>query len=460
MIMASTKNSSEMRLALCCVFLILIAIMTSSCAHTKPKTVIELKPKQIPLYNAKIYEAPGIDWRKNYRFTLELRELGHSDTVSNQILERYLSSQIEECMLRKGFRKDDQSYTSKVRLFFGVKEDPNVDVKFAYGAGSSNYSTGFRTTYPFTDGSWDFAEVAHGEWHELSVNERIPVYRNQISIEILDSTGNVQLWRGDIECPTLNDDIRWISNSLIRELIWNLPALDYPAIPVPEVKPEEFEPFWNNVVVGPEFYSPGQRDPLIFDYGFYETARSLRYKWHGEKVNVEAQKAAMSEFEKTQACKEAKRAYRKSHIDVSFEESKEYKNAFSEFVFGVWNQRETTIALAGLERYGCAIADLMLTAPWSIPMGDDRMVMAGRYYVGEDPGPVILLIEAKLLPYAYRDTGQVRYDYERYFITQIRVIPDEEYAPLWKKSFDYRERVFGRKIDPIPEEPTPAVRSS
>ncbi len=86
-------------------------------------------------------------------------------------------------------------------------------------------------------------------------------------------------------------------------------------------------------------------------------------------------------------------------------------------------------------------------------------MIAGRYFVGEDSEPVFVTIEAKPMTFGILETSTVNYEYTKYFISKIDVISGDDFRLLWQKSRDYRETVFGRAIDFVPEEPT-SVRSS
>ncbi len=215
--------------------LFVAVICVLSCAP--PKKVVEFKPQPIPPLNAKIYESPGIDWRANKALNLELRETGKSDTASNQILERYLLRQIRDCFNRKGYEFDSSNYSATVRVYFGVKEEKIVSTNtLAYGISGGLSSGVYFENYRLGSSTWQTAGLAVTAWSTRSIQETIPIYDGEITVEIFDRAGTTQLWRGDIRAPLSSDDIRIASNQMIREVLWYLPALDYPAVSVPSVR--------------------------------------------------------------------------------------------------------------------------------------------------------------------------------------------------------------------------------
>ena len=100
------------------------------------KSTVSIPPQPIPPLDTKIYAAPGIDWSQLSNFALDLQEIGTPEESRNQILEKYLFTQIVQCLERKGYHQQEEDYNTRVRLYFGVKEEKiaEIETMLAYGA--------------------------------------------------------------------------------------------------------------------------------------------------------------------------------------------------------------------------------------------------------------------------------------------------------------------------------------
>lgn len=449
--------------------LILVALMFGACASTKPTVEVppqpvpqvEVLPQPIPPLDCKVYPLPGVDWAKNKVFSLDLQQVGKPETSRNQVLEKDLFCQITECLFRKGYVLDSTAATVRVRLYFGVKEEKTqTTTSLAYGLTQQIGYGQYSPLYALSTGAWTSSLAATG-WTARTVTESTPVYTGEISIEVFDFAGKTQLWRGDVKAPLTNDDIRLASNWMIRELLWRFPALDYPAVPVPEVKGEDFERFWAAMIEGREFCSPGQPYPLTFNIGKYRLkspSDSMGHKTAYSSVpNAVEWKAIKQEFAKTGIYAELK--VRHDGTLKAFEQTEDYLKALQAYARQRQDATKTEDIGRGFARAGAAIADLLETAPWSVKTKEGTILIAGRYFVGQDAQPTIVLIEASPLRAEILKTPAADYEYRKYFITKIQATTPQDYGNKWREAAEFRDMALG-KIDFVAPEPTPALRRS
>ncbi|MCX6601739.1 MAG: DUF4136 domain-containing protein [bacterium] len=406
--------------------------------------------KPMPELPTKVYSADDYDWAGKNRYKLELRETGRTDTVTNQILEKYLANQIVKCLCRKGWVRVEDNSDVTVRVFFGVGERSETSSStLVYG--SSVASSSYLTGYGLIGGlMWNASQLAATSRFWSKTDRTIIYYEGSITVEFTESGSNKQIWRGDARMRLGNDDVRLASGLMIRELLWQLPSYDYPPVQVPVLREEDFEGFWRSWVVGREFSGPGQRYPITFDYAYYEAPRTLRRKRAGEPRKEDVLREARAEFRETQAYGDAKRR----HTGASyFDGSEEFWTAFEKWVMKVWNPREATAGLLLLARAGVASADLLMHTPWSIKNDDESIVVAGRYFIGEDTTETLVAIWAKPFDTSPLEGVSVRYDYQRYYITRIELIQAGDFKEKWRAAADQRRMAFGRTIDFVPPEP-------
>lgn len=438
------------------------AIITISCVPPKRETMIA--PAPIPPLHAKIYEASNIDWKANRKFFLELREIGKPDTASNQILERYLLQQAEDIFLRKGYVLNEFESDFTVRLFFGTrKAQINRSTELTYGYARHTAGT-FLTQYSSESGVvWRAAQLAATAWATISQQGESSFHIGQITVEIFGSGSGTQLWRGDIEAELAIDDIRLRSNEMLREVLWHLPAVGYSAVRVPEMSNDEAESFWDGWILNREFYAPGQRYPICLDYAHYDNPLAIRSVVSREKNKEKALSAAKEEFEQTETYKRI-RTRNPQPITAFYgmpdEESPAYRREFAKFIDNIWNPRQVQPELRPLFRHSFAVADLLMTAPWSVRDESGTIVIAGRYLIDNDVEPTIIAIRASLQSAEILETNSNRYLYQKHFISKIETITSEEYGLLWRTSIAQRQRAFGRRIDLIPDEPMPTNHSN
>jgi len=424
----------------------LIVCLVMSCAA--PKQVVKVLVEPLPGLATKVYSADDYDWVGKNRYRLELRETGRTDTVSNQILEKYLANQIVKCLSRKGWVRVQDGSDVTARVFFGVKEkSETVSSTLVYG--SSVASSSYLTGYGLIGGLiWNASQLAATAWSVSKTDRAVTFYEGSISIEFTESASNKQIWRGDARLRLGNDDIRLASGLMIRELLWQLPSYDYPPVRVPALKEEEFDSFWRSWVVGREFSGPGQRFPITFDYAYYDAPRTLRHKHEGEQLKHDAVSEAQAEFERTDAFRRLK--LRGIWYPM---ENPTYVAAFEKWVMEVWNPREARAGLLPVAPVGVAAADLLMHAPWSVKNSDESIVLAGRYLIGEDTTETLVAIWAKPFVTSYLDGLSVRYAYQRYYITRIALVRAEDFRQNWHKAAEQRQMALGRKFDFVSPEP-------
>jgi hypothetical protein len=370
-----------------------------------------------------------VDWSKLSKFTLDLQEVGAPEESRNQILEKYLLRQITECLKRKGYHLREQDSDIRVRLYFEVKEEKVYETatQLAYGVVGTYRATLFVTDYGLASGIWKTATVAPTGWLTRAKADKI--YEGSISVEVFDSGGRQQLWRGDVRAPLINDDIRVFSNQMIRELLWYFPAIDYPAIPVPEMRPGELDLFWRDLVSGHEFYSPGQRHTLSFMDSSLDTA----------SVNLEE---ARVEFATTKAYERVKATVPRYQ---KLEESRAYKQAFEEWL-GPHPSARVSLRRSELRthfREFAAIYDLLITAPWSLKSEGGTIFLAGRYFIGSDETPTIIGIEAEPRTYKIISTESSDFMYKKYVVTNITTLGPSDYETKWERIREYRKMAVG-----------------
>ena len=431
--------SSKRNILLICTLSILWNVV--SCATKK---IVSIPPKQIPPLDAKIYAAPGIDWSQLSKFTLDLQEIGTPEESRNQILEKYLLDQVVQCLERKGYHYRENNSDIRIRLYFKVEEDKVNETVLAYSTTTSYSSNWFLTQYNLASGLLRTATLASTEWRVR--NEKETIFEGEISVEVFDKEGKMQLWRGDVRAPLANDDIRVASNWMIRELLWNFPALDYPPVNVPEVNFEEADAFWNSSISDREFYSPGQRYPVSFKL------TSLR---DTSMISLNEAKIAFRKTKTYELVKQKIPGYEK------VEASRSYKRAFQKYLNDVveeYNiQMQKMIIFKKRFREFAAINDLLLTAPWSLKREDGTILFAGRYFIGEDNAPTFVSIEADPQVTKILSTALGEYKYQKYYISRINIFSKSDYEKYWERSRSHREMALG-SIDFLPELPTPAIK--
>jgi hypothetical protein len=397
----------------------------------------------MPRFPVKIYPLSGVDWSELSKFTLDLQEVGTPEKSRNQILEKYLFTQITDCLKRKGYHLQDEDFDARIRLYFEVKEEREYApaTQVAYGVVGTYQSSLFLTSYGLTSGILRTATLAPTAWLTYTTTDII--YKASISIEVFDREGETQLWRGDIQAPLLNDDIRVCSNWMIRELLWHFPAIDYPPVPMKELRPDELDEFWRVFVSRREFLSPGQRYALSFLDSSLDTA----------SVNLEE---ARVEFATTKAYERVKATVPRYQ---KLEESRAYKEAFEEWL-GPHPSARVSLRRSEMRthfREFAAIYDLLTTAPWSLKSEDGTISLAGRYFIGSDEEPTIIGIEAEPGTFRIHSTPTVDFLYKKYYLTRIYTIPVSDYETKWERIREYRKMAVG-PIDFVAEKPTPAVR--
>ncbi|MFH1011577.1 MAG: hypothetical protein V1784_10135 [bacterium] len=383
-----------------------------------------------------------MDWSKLSKFTLDLQETGTAEKARNQILEKYLFTQIAQCLERKGYHLREEGFDIRVRLYFEVKEEKEyvTATQVAYGVVGTYRSALFLTNYGLASGIWKTTTLAPTAWLGVAKTEKI--YAGSISIEVFDKEGQTQLWRGDVRASLINDDIRICSNYVIRELLWYFPAIDYPAIPVPEVHPDELDQFWDDFFSGREFFSPGQRHTLSFLDTSLKTA----------SMTLEEAKV---EFAKTKTYEHLKATVPRYQ---KVEESRAYQEAFQKYI--AIPSEKVSLRRSELRKHFrefAAIYDLLTTAPWSLKNDNGTIFFAGRYFIGSDEEPTTIGIEAELRAYKIISTGTSDFICKKYCVTKIAVQVPSDFEMEWERNNEHRRMAVGA-IDFVPEKPTPAVR--
>lgn len=420
------------------------------CATTRKLEMIQ--PQPVPPLDVKVYESPGVDWSACKYYKLELREKGRTDTLSNQILERYLLRQIEDCLHRKGYVVDESSDQINVRVFFGISEKERSVSELRYGFAGGLVSCLWMTQYPLEQGIWYAAQTAAAAWLQRK-ETTARHYEASISVEIFDRKGENQFWRGDVALQLVNNDIRLGSNLMIRELLWHLPTLDYPAICVPEVSESEFSRLWNNYISEREFYSPGQVYPIRFEYAYFQTPLTLKILSTGQTPNRDALSQAETAFKKTAEYKSWRQ--KKNRIFAPIDDAEEtYGARFLRFVFEDWNPSQAQFYLRHMYRFGAAMADLVMTAPIAIHANDGSIMLAGRYYIGEDSEPTIIAAKAEPLNEAVTFVKELEFVYQQHYITAFEIMSDDSYQRFWVEGSASRAKTFGRQIDRVSPEPS------
>ncbi|MBI5058550.1 DUF4136 domain-containing protein [candidate division KSB1 bacterium] len=401
----------------------------------------------------KVYRAPDVDWSNSSQFSLELQEVGKPETSRNQILEEYLLLQVTECLQRIGYREESAKPAVKIRLYFGVKEE-KIETNLTYGFSLTERAGVFNTRYPLAAGIWSTASIAATSWMVRSTTETTPVYVGEISVEVFDLSGTRQLWRGDVRANLSTDDIRTASNWMIRELLWRFPALDYPAVHVLELQPEEFNLFWNQRIKGREFYSPGQRLPVTLDFaGWKDTGDDGDSSFGYIQKEIDESNAAFEETAEGRRILKVERAkdpLTGAHSMVGTEARQEYRREVYDFpaAFEEWVRRNA--------RNMVAVTDLLQTAPWSAK-DSNGVVFAGRYFVGKDETCTTIAIKAVPITFRSLSKATTIYDYKKYYITTIWVMKPDDFRRKWKEVIDQREMAFGQ-MDHVPSEPSLAIR--
>jgi hypothetical protein len=426
----------------------LAVCLVMSCAA--PKQVVKVPVEPLPGLATKVYSADDYDWAGKNCYTLELRETGRTDTVSNQILEKYLANQVVKCLCRKGWVRVEDSSHVIARVFFGVREKSETSSStLVYG--SSLASSSYLTGYGLVGGLiWNASQLAATVWSVSKTDRQVTFYEGSISIEFAERGSNKQIWRGDARLRLGNDDIRLASGLMIRELLWQLPSYDYPPVRVPALSEEEFEGFWRSWVVDREFYAPGRQFPMTVDYGHAEAPRTLRQGASRDSTAPDVLREAVIEFTHSDAYK---RARGRSNQWSEFDRSADFWRAFDAWGVEVWNPRESGECYRPVVRVGVAAADILMHAPWSIRNDDGSLVEAGRYLIGEDTTESLVAIVAKPIVTSYLDGQSVRYAYQRYYVTKVEVIQPEDFKQKWREGVEQRQMVLGRAFDFVPPEP-------